>query len=76
MRGEKKIKKYTIERLKSLWTDHEFGDAMRVFSCEFLRKRSLGYIFGSKIEKKLSHIKHRYKFIKSIEDPAGFTNIK
>ena len=49
---------------------------MRVFSCEFLRKRSLGYIFGSKIEKKVSHIKHRYKFIKSIEDPAGFTNIK
>jgi hypothetical protein len=62
--------------LKTLWLDPEFGKAMRIISCHFLKKRSLQYIFGSKIEKKAHHIKHRYKFIKAIESPHEFTNIK
>ena len=41
-----------------------------------MRKRSLSYIFGSKIEKKMHHIKHRSKFMKAIENPSEFTNIK
>ena len=49
---------------------------MRIISSEFLRKRSLSYIFGSKIEKKMHHIKHRSKFMKAIENPSEFTNIK
>jgi hypothetical protein len=52
--------------MKSLWTDPKSGKVMRIISCEFLRKRSMGYIFGSKIEKKMSHIRHRYKFIRAI----------
>lgn len=76
VKTEKKTKKYTIERLKSLWLDKENGKAMRIISSHFLRKRSLQYIFGSKIEKKMHHIKHRYKFIKALENPMEFTNIK
>lgn len=49
---------------------------MRIISNEFLRKRALGYIFGSKIEKKIYHVKYRYKFIRAIENPDEFTNIK
>ncbi len=36
----------------------------------------MGYIFGSKIEKKIYHVKYRYKFIRAIENPDEFTNIK
>lgn len=76
LREEKRLKKYTIERLKSLWTHKEHGKALRIISSEFLRKRSPGYIFGSKIEKKMSHIRHRYKFIHAISRPSEFTSIK
>lgn len=75
MRAEKLVKRYTIERLKSLWTG-EYGQAMRVVSCYFLRKRAIGYIFGSKIEKKMAHIRHRYKLIDGIGNPLGFSSIK
>ena len=76
IRVEKKTKKYTIERLKSLWLDPANGKAMRIISFHFLRKRSLSYIFSSKIEKKMHHIKHRSKFMAAVGDPANFTNIK
>ena len=49
---------------------------MRVVSCYFLRKRAVGYIFGSKIEKKMAHIRHRYKLIVGIGNPLGFSSIK
>lgn len=75
VRVEKRIKRYTIERLKSLWMG-ECGKAMRVISCYFLRKRSVGYIFGSKIDKKMAHIRHRYKLISAIGNPVAFSSIK
>ena len=31
---------------------------------------------GSKIEKKVPHIKHRFKFLKAVANPSEFTNIK
>lgn len=49
VKTEKKTKKYTIDRLKALWLNKENGKAMRIISSHFLRKRSLHYIFGSKI---------------------------
>lgn len=49
---------------------------MRIISAEFLRKRCLGYIFGSKIEKKMAHVKHRLRFMEGIENPYEFSNIK
>jgi hypothetical protein len=76
IKSEKRTKRYTICRLKSLWLDGENGKAMRIISSHFLRKRSLCYIFGSKIEKKMHHLKHLSRFIEAIEDPSAFTYIK
>ena len=75
VRVEKRVKRYTIERLKSLWTG-ECGRAMRVVSCYFLRKRAVGYIFGSKVEKKMAHIRHRYKLVTAMANPDSFSSIK
>jgi transposase-like protein len=49
--------------------EEKYGKAMRILSSEFLRKRALGYISGSKIEKKSQHIRYRHKFIKAVENP-------
>lgn len=49
---------------------------MRIIYAYFLRKHSLLYIYSSKIENKMSHVKHRVKIFKSLEEPEGFSNIK
>lgn len=59
-----------------MWLDEEYGKAMRMISNYFLRKRSLGYIFGSKIDNKFSHIKHRSRIMESIKNPTDFNSIK
>lgn len=49
---------------------------MRILYAYFLRKRSLHYIYSSKIENKASHAKYRQKLLDSLEDPTGFNSFK
>ena len=76
VRSERRTKVYTIQRMKKLWLHSEWGRPLRVISNMFLRKRFTAYITNSKIENKVSHIKHRGKFIQALERPEAFNSIK
>jgi hypothetical protein len=49
VRLERKNKTYTIGRLKDIWLNESYGKIMRILYAYFLRKRSLHYIYSSKI---------------------------
>lgn len=76
IRTEKKNKVYTISRFKELWLDETYGKEMRIIYAYFLRKRFLSYLYSSKIENKLGHVKHRFRIFDSLQDPESFNSIK
>jgi len=56
--------------------DERYGKIMRIIYAYFLRKRTPHYIYSSKIENKMSHIKYRHKLINSLRNPNEFNNFK
>ena len=49
---------------------------MRIIYAYFLRKHSLRYIYASKIENKMSHVRHRFRIFTALAQPEAFNNIK
>ena len=43
---------------------------------EYLRKRSLGYIYNSRVSKHHKHIKYRNIIMRNMSDPENFTVMK
>lgn len=76
IRSEKRCRVYTIARLKDLWQQEGYGKIMRVFYAHFLRKRSLQYVYSSKIENKVSHVKYRCKLLEALSNPKEFNSFK
>jgi hypothetical protein len=74
----KEIKKNikTIADLRSLWIDCKHARLIRILGNRFLRKRSLAYIFNSKIESTDAHVKYRSKLLRAIKNPESFQCIK
>ena len=66
----------TIMGLRQLWTNAEYGATMRAISEFFFKRKSLHYIFSSRIAQTDSHIKYRNSMRKVLRSPAEFTNIK
>lgn len=50
-----------ISDLKKLWTNEKYGVPIRILSEYFLRKRSLPWIFNSRIENKYAPLKYKIK---------------
>ncbi len=76
VRLERKNKTYTIGRLKDIWLGESYGKIMRILYAYFLRKRSLHYIYSSKIENKASHAKYKQKLLDSLAEPSSFNSFK
>jgi len=63
MKKVRKSSKISIIEIRDMLLKDDFARSMRVLGNYFIRKRFLGHIFNSKMQKRHIHMKYIYKWL-------------
>ena len=65
-----------ISDLRDIWAHESYGKVLRMISMHFLRAHSYSWIFNSRLEEKMNHLKYKHRLMEGVTKPKEFLYIK